>query len=138
MLSFDQRPYHRATSQPRLPDVFGGGAEKPVSLAKAEILSAASRLPEDQLRTAVQLICTAGLEFRWGEKKEEKNNNGESRKTGQDADICKRSDTDLEKASCSGWLVNRGVKLPCGSESAGKSQPTDSTCTFLLLMFTAR
>lgn len=74
---------------------------------------------------------------RAGEKKE-KNNNRENRKTGQDADICKRSDTDLEKASCSGWLVNRGVKLPCGSESVGNSQPTDSTCTFLLLMFTAR
>lgn len=39
----------------------------------------------------------------------------------QDADICKRSDTDLEKASSSGWLVNRGVKLPCGSQSMGKS-----------------
>lgn len=27
-------------------------------------------------------------------------------KRGQDADICKCSDTHLEKASCSGWLVN--------------------------------
>lgn len=44
----------------------------------------------------------------------------------------------MEKASCSGWLVNRGVTLPCGSQSVGKSQPTDSTCTFLSLMFTAR
>lgn len=104
-------------------------------------------LPEDQLRTAVQLICTAGLEFRWGgvvgvagsgEWALGGGDNREKRKTGQDADICKRSDTDLEKASCSGWLVNTGVKLPCGSESVGKSQPTDSTCTFLLLMFTAR
>lgn len=40
---------------------------------------------------------------------------------GRDADICKCSDTDLEKASSSGWLVNRGVKLPCGSQSMGKS-----------------
>lgn len=39
----------------------------------------------------------------------------------QDADICKCSDIDLEKASSSGWLVNRGVKLPCGSQSMGKS-----------------
>lgn len=70
-------------------------------------------------------------------KKTEKDNR-ENRKTGQDADICKRSDTDLEKASSSGWLVNRGVKLPCGSQRVGKFQPTDSTCTFLLLMFTAR
>lgn len=61
------------------------------------------------------------------------------RKTGQDADICKRSDTDLEKASSSAWLVNRSVKLPRGSQSAGENlRPTDSTCTFLLLMFTAR
>lgn len=56
----------------RLPDELGCGAEKPVSPAEAEILSTASRLPEDQLRTAVQLICTAGLEFRWGEHEKKK------------------------------------------------------------------
>lgn len=54
-------------------------------------------------------------------KKKKRKNNRENRKTGQDADICKRSDTDLEKASSSGWLMNRGVKLPCGSQSMGKS-----------------
>lgn len=71
-------------------------------------------------------------------KKKRRKNNRENRKTGQDADICKRSDTDLEKASSSGWLMNRGVKLPCGSQSMGKIlRPTDSTCTLLLLMFTA-
>lgn len=52
------------------------------------------------------------------EKKREKT---ENRKAGQDADVCKLSDTDLEKASSSGWLGNRGVKLPCGSQSVGKS-----------------
>lgn len=61
------------------------------------------------------------------------------RKTGQDADICKRSDTDLEKASSSGWLVNRGVKLPCGSQSMGKisgplTQPVHFCCQCLLLV----
>lgn len=85
-------------------------------------MSVVTWLPEDQLRTAVRLICAAcaGVQTRGGEKKRGKNNT-ENRKTGQDADICKRSDTDLEKASSSGWLVNRGMKLPCGSQSMGKS-----------------
>lgn len=80
-------------------------------------------------------------DLRWSsgtEERKKRKNNRENRKTGQDADICKRSDTDLEKASSSGWLMNRGVKLPCGFQSMGKIlRPTDSTCTFLLLMFTA-
>lgn len=83
------------------------------------------RQPEDQLRTVVRLICTEVL-------KEEKNKTTEHRK--EDADICKRSDTDFEKAFSSGWLMNTGVKLPCGSQSnGGNLKPTDSTCTFLLL-----
>lgn len=70
---------------------------------------------------ATNLHCLHWSSDERGKKREEKNNT-ENRKTGQDADICKRSDTDLEKASSSGWLVNRGVKLPCGSQSMGKSQ----------------
>lgn len=100
-------------------------------------MSVLTWLPEDQLENG------GAADLRWssdercrGEKKKWKNR--ENRKTGQDADICKRSDTDLEKASSSGWLMYRGVKLPCGSQSMGKIlRPTDSTCTFLLLMFTA-
>lgn len=57
-----------------------------------------------------------------GGKKIKHTQQREERKTGQDADICKRSDTDLEKASSSGWLTNRGMTLPCGSQSMGKSQ----------------
>lgn len=87
-------------------------------------MSVVTWLPEGQLRTAVRLICTACAGVQTREKSRKKkinNNNRENRKAGQDADICKRSDTDLEKASSSGWLVNRGVKLPCGSQSMGKS-----------------
>lgn len=106
------------------------GVEKLDSPAEAEILSVchnmAARGPAEN-GGASNLRC-----LRWSSderrkkikrerESEREKNNTENRKTGQDADICKRSDTDLEKASSSGWLVNRGVKLPCGSQSMGKS-----------------
>lgn len=77
---------------------------------------------EDQLTTAVatNLHSPSSEEGgRWGDERGPGVGRVDigNRKTGQDADICKRSDTDLEKASSSGWLVNRSVKLPRGSES---------------------
>lgn len=84
---------------------------------------------------ATNLHCLSSDE----RQKKKRKNNTENRKTGQDADICKRSDTDLEKASSSGWLVNRGVKLPCGSQSMGEissplTQPVHFCCQCLLLV----
>lgn len=83
--------------------------------------------PEDQLRAAVATnlhnssseegVGRGGMKEARGGGAEGEGGGIGNRKTGQDADICKRSDTDLEKATSSAWLVNRSVKLPRGSES---------------------
>lgn len=57
---------------------------------------------------------------------------------GQDADICKRSDTDLERFL---WLARehrREAPTWLSEHGGGDLQPTDSTCTFRSSMFTAR
>lgn len=65
--------------------------------------------------------CTAcaGVHRR-GKKK--KKNRGEKQDRGKGCWYMQTQWHRFGKASSSGWLVNRGVKLPCGSQSVGKSQ----------------
>lgn len=110
----------------------------PFHRRRLRFFSAASRLPEDQLRTAVQLICTVGLEFRWGEQERKKKKKQQQR--------TEKQDRMLIYANAVTQIWKRLVALVGSWTEAWSSHVaprawgklTDSTCTFLLLMFTAR
>lgn len=89
--------------------------------------------------TSERWTCTAcaGVHARGGGHEKRKNTAKEKNRTeGRDADICKCSDTDLKRLVPLVGSWTQAWSSHVALRAWGNLKPTDSTCTFLLLMFT--